>query len=115
MKLWMQDEGDVAVVGLDASADLMADGVAAFRAAFESLVTERLRVVLDLSRVDGIDSSGLGTLVNLSRWVAARGGELRLAAVSRPVEMVFEITRLYRLFEIYGGVPEAVASFEARA
>ena len=65
-------------------------------------------VVVSLEQVDFLDSSGLGTLIALLKRVSERGGDLKIACLSKKVRMVFEITRAYKVFEIVDSVDEAV-------
>ncbi len=72
---------------------------------------ERQRIVVDLSEVTFLDSTGLGVLVGaLKRTEATRGeGELRLV-VNRPqLTKVLEVTGLAPLFAIYPVLSEALA------
>lgn len=70
------------------------------------------RFVLDLSGMDFIDSTGLGSIVACLKSVTRKGGEIRIAALQAKPRMVFEITRVYKIFEIYDGVEAAIESFE---
>jgi len=65
------------------------------------------RIVLNLSEVDFIDSSGLGALVLLLRKLGA-GGKIRLCKVNESVKSVFELTRLDSVFVIHKTVEGAV-------
>ncbi|ADU65345.1 STAS domain-containing protein [Desulfurispirillum indicum] len=69
------------------------------------------RVVVDLGRVQFMDSSGIGALVAGFKGLRAAGGDLRLCCIASPVEAIFQLTRLYRVFPIYGGRREALESF----
>jgi anti-anti-sigma factor len=68
--------------------------------------------VLDLSHVTFIDSTGLGVLISLMRHLKENGGELRLVALQDEVRAIFEITRLFRVFEIFSNVEEAIQSIQ---
>lgn len=57
------------------------------------------RVVLDLSEVDFVDSSGLGALVSVLKQVAG-GGRLVLCGLTKPVQELMELTRLHRIFDL---------------
>jgi anti-sigma B factor antagonist len=83
----------------------------AFRAAAEAAIGEARHVVLDMRPVEFVDSSGLSVLMALERTQRRRDGGLRLAGLQRQVWTVFEVTRLYRRFEVYDTLAEAVASF----
>ena len=69
-------------------------------------------VVMDLAKVEFMDSSGLGALIALLKRVADRGGDLKLCCIQKKVRLVFEITRAHRVFEILDTVDEAVAAFK---
>lgn len=58
------------------------------------------RVVLDLSAVDFLDSSGLGAVVGAMKTMG-EGRKLDLAGLSPTVEKVFRLTRMDTVFRIY--------------
>lgn len=62
------------------------------------------RIVLDLSPVRFIDSSGLGAVVGVYKFVERRGS-LELACPSPPVQKVFNLTRMNRVFVIHDSLP----------
>jgi len=64
-------------------------------------------VVIDLSDVDFLDSSGLGALVGIARKKRDKGGNVTLACMNNKVRKVFEITQVYKLFDIYDDVEAA--------
>lgn len=72
-----------------------------------------LRLVMDLGRVEFIDSAGLGALISCFKMLRANGGDMKLANVPGPVRTVFEITRLLRVFDTYPTVEEAMKSLES--
>lgn len=66
------------------------------------------RLVIDLSEVDYMDSSGLGTLVKIFQQVNAYKGKMALVAMNDRVRNAFEITRLDKFFAIHDSVDEAL-------
>jgi anti-sigma B factor antagonist len=58
------------------------------------------RMLLNMSQVDYIDSSGIGTLVEIFRRLNSQDGELMLVAPSKRVRDVLDITRLLEFFRI---------------
>lgn len=62
------------------------------------------RVVLDLSHVDFLDSSGLGAVVAVMK-MAGPGRSLELAGLTPTVEKVFRLTRMDRVFTIHPVAP----------
>ncbi|NTU93332.1 MAG: STAS domain-containing protein [Chlorobiaceae bacterium] len=66
-----------------------------------SALTDTQSIVIDLSGVDFLDSSGLGCLVGIARKKREQGGDVRLACLNEKLRKVFDITRASRLFDIY--------------
>ena len=66
------------------------------------------KMVIDMSRVPFVDSTGLSGLIVAHHEAKARGGSVRLACAHRSVLRVFEITRMDRLFELYDDVCDAL-------
>lgn len=58
-------------------------------------------VLLDLSRVEFVDSSGLGAIVAALKSLRSGGGELALCQPSDQVKTLLEITGLDRIIKIY--------------
>ena len=65
------------------------------------------KIVLDLSRVEHIDSTGRHAVAHCYYLAKAAGGGLRLAATRDEVRKLFDITRLGANFPFYPTVPEA--------
>lgn len=78
----------------------------------EKLVEESPRLVIDLSGVSFIDSTGLSVLVQGMKRCRVRQGDLRLCAARPPVDGIFALTRLDRTFQIFEVEAAAVASFD---
>lgn len=64
-------------------------------------------LVIDLTEVDFIDSSGLGALVAVLKAVASNGS-LALTGLHKKTEQIFKLTRLDTVFKIYPSVSEAL-------
>lgn len=67
------------------------------------------RIVLDLSNVDFIDSSGLGTLVSILK-VLGNNGELCISGLQEPVMSLFRLTRMNKVFRVYPSAEDAVTA-----
>ena len=66
------------------------------------------KIVVDLEKVNYIDSSGLATLVEILKRTKSQGGSLGLSGLSDKVKSLFEITKLDKLFTIVRTQDEAV-------
>ena len=69
------------------------------------------KIVVNLSRCEFIDSTFLGSLVVTLKKVTSIGGDLRLVGFQPAVSSMFELTRMYRVFESFKTPEEAVKSF----
>jgi anti-sigma B factor antagonist len=67
-------------------------------------------VVLQLERVEFVDSSGLGALVRLVQAARAKGGDLKLSGVPQMLRRSLEMTNLISQFELYDTVDEAITA-----
>jgi len=66
------------------------------------------KIVVDLSKVEYMDSSGIGTLVEIFRRVKGFRGDMVLVSLQPRVRGVFEITKLDKFFTIRDSVAEAL-------
>ncbi len=69
-----------------------------------------VRVVVDLSAVNYIDSSGLAVLIKGAQAVEAYGGRLMLADVQEDVRLILETARVAEFFVIFPHVDAALAA-----
>lgn len=84
---------------------------------FREILTDALekgdkKIVIDLSKLSYMDSTGLGELVRSYTTVKKNGGELKLASMTEKVKDLMFMTKLLTVFENYDTVEEAVSSFE---
>ena len=77
------------------------------------LNSDRPQVVFDMSQVRHIDAAGIDILLHCMREAVKRDGDLKLAALSPQSQVVLELTRTGRLFEIYENSTAAVKSFSS--
>ena len=71
----------------------------------------KLKVVVDLSRVTLMNSSGLGMLIGGYTTLKNAGGDLKLAHLNQNLQHLSTISKLQSIFAPYETVDEAVASF----
>jgi anti-sigma B factor antagonist len=75
------------------------------------LLNETPRIVLNLARIEHIDSSGLGTVVASFISARHRGAEIKFAALSPRARRALTATHVNRLFEVYDSTEEAIDAF----
>ncbi len=69
---------------------------------------DKKKLIIDLTKVNYMDSSGLGVLVALLKEVKKNGGELKLVNLPVSVKKIFDLTRLTKFFDIYESLEEAI-------
>jgi anti-sigma B factor antagonist len=79
-----------------------------FRSAVKARVRPNRNVVLDLTAVELVDSTGLGSIVSLMKEVGPHG-QVRLCGVRGPVASLLKVTRLDKLLITYGTAEDALA------
>lgn len=67
------------------------------------------QLVLDLCRVEFIDSSGLGAILSVLKQMGD-DGKLAICSATEPVASMFKLTRMDRVFAFYKTVEEALAA-----
>lgn len=103
--------GDVTSVALRGSL-VLGPPVDSLRQTLENLAAHgEIRIVLSLSEVSKLDSSGIGLLVKGLQLSKAAGGSLKLVNPAKVVVQTLTMCRLLPLFEVYGEEQEAIASF----
>lgn len=70
-------------------------------------------ILLDCATVDFMDSAGLGALAVVLKQVRASGGHLALCGTNDQIKMLFELTNMNKLFEIFAS-PEVFYQFILR-
>jgi anti-anti-sigma factor len=78
-------------------------------------LSETRQLILNLDGVEMIDSAGLGELVLVLMWAQASDCEIKLAAPSKNVRQLFDMTNLSSAFEIYASVSEALEGCQSPA
>lgn len=111
MKLEIAKRGKVTILRCEGSLD--ADNVAPFKqAAYDVVNKGALEIILDASKLEFVDSMGLGVLISLLRRLKQQDGDIKIVSLSSDVKTIFEITRLYRLFDVYDSIREALDGFK---
>ena len=101
----IKEEGNGVKVAVDGR--LVAAVAPALREEVMGRMTEGSNVLFDLSNMVHIDSSGLGVLVQVLQKAKAGGGKVVLAALQPGPKIVFDITKVSRVFEIVPTVADA--------
>jgi len=84
-----------------------------FRRTIDHAIEEdRVQIVIDMAKVNWMNSSGLGMLISALSTVRSSNGDLKLANLSDRLRRPMEITKLDTVFQQFPSVSAAVKSFK---
>jgi anti-sigma B factor antagonist len=111
VKLTTRQIGDVTVI--DAAGRItLGEGSSTFRDSIKELTAKgHKKVLLNLGEVSYIDSSGIGELVSGFTTVSNAGGQLKLLKLTKRIQDLLQITKLYTIFEVFDDEATGLASF----
>ncbi len=75
-----------------------------------SLIGRDCDVVVDLTGISFMDSTGVGVLVSLFKAARKHGRDARFTGIASEVRSVLEIIKLDRIFEVYPDAASAAAA-----
>jgi len=86
----------------------------AFRDMVQGLLRQgQANIVLNLSALDYLDSSGIGELVRNYMTVVKKGGAMKVVGLAPKVEEILKVTQLYQVFPEFPDEASALESFPA--
>jgi anti-sigma B factor antagonist len=111
MKIKDDFKDGVAIIGLEGKV-LGGDDATMFHGKVHEYVNNGFRkVVVDLAKVEWMNSVGMGMLISALTTLKSNEGQLRIANATGRIHSLLTITQLVRIFETYDSVDEAMKSF----
>ena len=114
MKIQTTNQSDVQVIELEGELDFHSSPELRSRLG-ELTAKQAPKILIDLKKVDYMDSSGIATFVETFQKTKRYNGRLILAELTPTVRGVFEIAKLESIFEIVGSVKEALDQLGVKA
>jgi anti-sigma B factor antagonist len=111
MKASSRSVGSVEVIKLDGKITIGSGDSQLREVISNALNSGKNNILLDMSGVSTIDSSGIGELVGSYTTVTNRGGKLKLLHLPAKLNELLHVTQLITVFEVYEDEPQALASF----
>jgi len=104
--------GDVAILDMSGKVTI-GEGSVALRNTIRRLLGEgKKNILLNLSGVGYVDSSGIGELVSSFTAVNKEGGQLKLLNLTQKIQDLLAITKLLTVFDTYENESEALGSYQ---
>jgi anti-sigma B factor antagonist len=111
MKANTRNVDGVAIIKLDGKITIGAGDQQLRDVIANALSSGQTNILLDLSGVTTIDSSGIGELVGSYTTVTNRGGKLKLLHLPAKLNELLHVTQLITVFEVYENEQDALKSF----
>jgi anti-sigma B factor antagonist len=111
MELETRDDGGVTIIAVRGDL-VIGDAETTFKKTVTRLIEEgRVNLLVDLSSVGFLDSSGLGALVRALTNTQKEGGQTKLLNAGPQIRKLLQMTKLDSVFEIHEDMEGAVSSF----
>jgi anti-sigma B factor antagonist len=68
-------------------------------------------LVLDLHRVQFVDSTGLAAILTCLKQLSVQGGEMKICQITNPVRALFDLVKMGRIVEVHKTRADALAGF----
>jgi anti-sigma B factor antagonist len=107
MRVTTEPGGSATIVMIHGDS-LDAGNVADFKREMTPLIGDSAKLVMDLSALQFVDSSGLGGILSCLRQISSQGRALVLCSMTKPVRTLFELVRMHRIFDIVNTREEAL-------
>jgi anti-sigma B factor antagonist len=106
----IRKHGDIVIVDVDGRLAL-GGPVDEFRAKWtEALGAGAKELVINLTKVTMVDSSGIGTMIRAHSAIKANGGTLKVVGANTTVRQAFHVTRLDKVFEFHENEESALGT-----
>lgn len=112
MKISTRNVDGVEIIALEGKITIGAGDLQLREVITQCLNEGKQNILLDMSGVSTIDSSGIGELVGSFTTVTNRGGKLKLLHLPPKVTDLLQVTQLITVFEVHEKETDAVASFK---
>jgi len=104
-----EEKDNITIIRLSGYIDLSNSPI--LRKKLAEAINNNANILIDLSEVTYMDSSGLATLVEAMQKLNKNKGSLKISGLTGEVKNIFEIARLNDVFSIYEDIQSATSSF----
>lgn len=111
MSMIVDKDGDVMIVTVNLE-QFDISNAEEFKREIAPVLKESKKLVLDMERVQFVDSRACGAILSCLKHLGESGGDLKLCRVQPFVSTVFDLIRLHRICEILPDRQEAVRAFQ---
>jgi anti-sigma B factor antagonist len=111
LQINIEQKADICIIKCIGNID--SDAYSGLKEVFDKLMREKkYKIVVDLSDVNFISSTGWGIFIGSLQKIRSGGGDLRLAAMTEEVENIYNMVNFGELLLSYDTIEEAIDSFK---
>lgn len=111
MQISRREKGGVTILDLNGKLTIGAGSIALREAVRSAMDSGGMHILLNMSAVTTMDSSGIGELVSAYTSTMSRGAKLKICNMPQKVQDLLQITQLLTVFDVFDDEDEAIASF----
>lgn len=111
MKFSVQQRDEVVIITVDGEMVGGPDATLLSEKLRDLIDDQRNKIIVDMAKVNFMNSSGLGILIGGLTTVRNSGGDIKVLHLANKLRELLRITKLDRVFEIYEDEEEAIDSF----
>jgi anti-sigma B factor antagonist len=111
MQLSTRQKEGVTIIDLKGKITIGSGDIELRNAVLQAVNDGAKKILINLSDVTTIDSSGVGELVSSYTAAKNRGAQLKLVSLPAKVQDVLTVTQLITVFDVYDTEDEAIRSF----
>lgn len=112
MKIIQRNKDDVTILDMEGRITIGEGDVIMRDAIMGLLDMGRSKILLNMSRVTYMDSSGVGELLSCLTKVGERNGEFKLLKISTKIKNLLHIAQILTVFEYFNDEEQALASYQ---
>ena len=110
MELSTEKVNDVLIIKI-LNQKLDASNALKFKKAIINEIKGYKKVLINMSEIDFIDSSGCGIILHVLKTLTSDKGDLKLFGLQKTVQVVIELIRMHQVIEIFNTKEEALKSY----
>ena len=111
MDIQLREEKEISIIDVEGKIT-MSDGCEKFREAVDSLLAhDKKKILVNLSKMEYIDSTGVGEMVSSLKTVENLGGQLKLVSLNNQAYSTFQLALLLPKFDVSKDEFEALGKF----
>ena len=111
MHISVEEKNNMSVITIE-DKEVDAANSAELKEELHNAIRPGTNVLLDLSKLEFLDSSGLGVLLSCMRYLTSHNGTFQICSVTKPVQAILELVRFHRVVDTYNNRNEAFRAFE---